>query len=175
MRGNLYINLIALAISHSDAQWKPFRKNRFECDMVWTQWKANAIPWTTASVMCTESVLCVKSIPPYAVGQAVSPGEKQVVSSTVDPFPGLLPQGKYFWKFFLLSILSMIHMIDLSVVHFPSYEMLNHLQKMPSMLTPELSNASDRPLRWDVLPYNMRRIFALSFFLICTVKAQPSL
>lgn len=115
--------------------------------------------------------------PLYAVGQAVSPGGKQVASSTVDSFPGLLPEGKYyFWKFFLLSILSMIHMIDLSVFHFPSYEMLNHLQKMPAILTPELSNAfSQTSLRWDVLPYNMRRIFALSFLHMCTVRAQPSL
>lgn len=106
MQEYLYVNLIALAISHSDAQWKPFRKNRFECDMVWTQWNANVIPWKTANMMYMESLLCVKRIPPYALGQAFSPGRKERWPAVLLlPLQGCRPsERKHFWKFFLLSI-----------------------------------------------------------------------
>lgn len=148
MQENLYVNLIALAISHSDAQWRPLRKNRFECDMVWTQWNANAIPWTTASVMCTESVLCVKSIPPMQLarlshlqrkrhGQQYCCFLPRPVASQRGSASGSSSFCVFYW----------------SVFHFPSCEMLNHLQKMFPILTPELSNASDRP-PWGGMCYH---------------------
>lgn len=173
MQENLYVNLIALAISHSDAQWKAFRKNRFECDMVWTQWHANAIPWTTASVMYTESVLCVKSNPQCSWPGCLTWREGEVARSTVASSPGLLPvRGGAF-----LEILPSECFINdpydrLICISLSKLWDANHLQKMSAVLTPERSNASDRP-PWG--EHELRRTFALSFFPVCTVKAWPSL
>lgn len=97
-------------------------------------------------VWCIQKVFCVWNLSPLCRWPGcLTWREGEVASSTVASSQSLLPvRRKHFWKFFLLSVLSMTHMINWSVFRFPSCEMLNHLQKMSAVLTPELSDASDR-------------------------------
>lgn len=112
----------------------------FEHNEMLMQFHGKLLAW------CIQKGFCVWNLSPICSWPGcLTWREGEMASSTVAPSPGLLPvSGEALLEVFLLSILLMIHMIDWSVFHFPSCEMLNYLQKMSAVLTPELSNASGR-------------------------------